>query len=401
MNQPRRLLLLPFLTLLMACNRGDGDTARPGPAQTAASVAVTAPPPASTAPVASASTSASASAGVPGAGAPLSDRELGALITAISEEGGKFPSDNYVSNETSYLHVMKELAGHRGGAYIGVGPEQNFTYLALLEPQLSFIVDIRRDNLVVHLLYKVLFERAATRGEFLAALTSRQAPTLAADATIEQIVEAVKQARHDPALESTTRQQVTERAAALGLTLTADDRKHLREALAAFGKQGLGIHYTMEGSARSYPSLGELAAVRDDDKQQSSFLGTDAAYQKVRRLQMANRVVPVVGDLAGDGALPRMAAELKKRQLTLNVLYTSNVEQYVFPPPAWGKWVRNVRAMPWASDGVLLRVYFDQGKAHPLQRAGHRTTSMVRPARAFLDRADKGGWKSWWEVATE
>ena len=32
-----------------------------------------------------------------------------------------------------------------GGVYIGVGPEQNFTYIAA-RPEMAFIVDIRREN---------------------------------------------------------------------------------------------------------------------------------------------------------------------------------------------------------------------------------------------------------------
>lgn len=354
----------------------------------------------SVAPTATASVPASAV--VPRAAPPLTDAEFGTLSTFLSEAGGKFPSDNYISNETSYLHVADGLAGKKGGAYIGVGPEQNFTYLAMLEPALAFVIDIRRDNLVLHLLYKTLFEASATRAEFLAALTSRPPPSaLAADATVEQITAAVQAAAHDPAREAATRKQVTERAKALGLPLTVDDQKSLREALAAFGKQGLGIHYTMEGSARPYPPLSELLAMKDDHGQARSFLATDASYQRVRAMQRDNLVVPVVGDLAGDAALLRMAAELKKRTLPLRVFYVSNVEQYLFSPATtWKRWVRNVEAMPWTDDGVLVRVYFDQGKAHPQQRPGHRTTSLVRPARAFLERATHQGWKSWWEVAT-
>ena len=42
--------------------------------------------------------------------------------------------------------------------YLGVGPEQNFTYIAALRPKMVFIVDVRRGNLHLHLMYKALFE---------------------------------------------------------------------------------------------------------------------------------------------------------------------------------------------------------------------------------------------------
>ena len=54
-----------------------------------------------------------------------------------------------------------------GGVYLGVGPEQNFTYIAAIRPKIAFITDIRRGNLQLHLMYKALFELSADRAEFV------------------------------------------------------------------------------------------------------------------------------------------------------------------------------------------------------------------------------------------
>lgn len=103
---------------------------------------------------------------------------FGALVNRLSEPGGYFDSDNLVSNETSYLHVLGALRreGVRGGAYLGVGPEQNFSYLAEIEPAIAFIVDIRRDNLLLHLLLKAIFAAAHNRLDYLALLYGRPPP---------------------------------------------------------------------------------------------------------------------------------------------------------------------------------------------------------------------------------
>lgn len=87
------------------------------------------------------------------------------LSRELSEEGGFFPSDNFTSNETSYLTVVDKLRqlNATGGAYIGVGPEQNFSYIAKVRPRIAFIVDIRRQAVMQHLLYKALFHLAPTR----------------------------------------------------------------------------------------------------------------------------------------------------------------------------------------------------------------------------------------------
>src|SRR5687767_11031486 len=55
------------------------------------------------------------------------------LVQSLSERDRYYFSHNYVSNETSQLQVaplLLERAGS-GGAYLGVGPEQNFSYIAL------------------------------------------------------------------------------------------------------------------------------------------------------------------------------------------------------------------------------------------------------------------------------
>jgi hypothetical protein len=110
--------------------------------------------------------------------ARLSDQEFWKLISDVSEPNGNFRSDNLVSNEIRYQYVIPELVRTTkpGGMYIGVGPEQNFTYVAALRPRLSFILDVRRGNVDLHLMYKALFELSADRADFVSRLLSRKRP---------------------------------------------------------------------------------------------------------------------------------------------------------------------------------------------------------------------------------
>ena len=78
----------------------------------------------------------------------------------------------------------------RDGVYLGVGPEQNFTYIANLGPRMAVIFDIRRQNAMQHLMYKALFEMSPTREEFVARLFSRPsvarlAPGIAVEALFD------------------------------------------------------------------------------------------------------------------------------------------------------------------------------------------------------------------------
>ena len=108
----------------------------------------------------------------------LSDQEFWKLSSESSEPDGTFRSDNLLSNELYFQYVIPPLneTAKPGRVYMGVGPEQNFTYIAALKPKMVFIVDIRRGNLDLQLMYKALFELSPTRADFLSRLFSRRLP---------------------------------------------------------------------------------------------------------------------------------------------------------------------------------------------------------------------------------
>src|SRR5262250_2918204 len=106
----------------------------------------------------------------------LSDKQFWSLSRDSSEEDGFFRSDNLLSNETTFQYIIPDLLkiAKQGRVYVGVGPEQNFTYMAALKPSMAFIIDIRHGNLDVHLLYKALFELSKDREDFVSRLFSRK-----------------------------------------------------------------------------------------------------------------------------------------------------------------------------------------------------------------------------------
>src|SRR3990170_2708710 len=108
----------------------------------------------------------------------LSDQEFWRLSAESSEPNGYFRSDNLVSNEIWLQWVIPDLLARsrQGGVYLGVGPEQNFTYIAALMPKMVFITDIRRGNLHMHLMYKALFELTNNRADFVAMLFNKKRP---------------------------------------------------------------------------------------------------------------------------------------------------------------------------------------------------------------------------------
>src|SRR4249920_1675878 len=108
----------------------------------------------------------------------ISDKDFWKLIMDLSEPGGTYPYENFVSNELQYQDVVPALKATTkpGGVYIGVGPEQNFTYASVLQSKLAFVIDIRRQNMVELLMYKALFDISSNRADFVSNLFSRVRP---------------------------------------------------------------------------------------------------------------------------------------------------------------------------------------------------------------------------------
>src|SRR4029077_18088190 len=98
----------------------------------------------------------------------------------------------------------------------------------------------------------------------------------------------------------------------------------------AFSSRGLDLAFEMKNSGLPFPTLGQVLAERSPDGEQRSFLASEEEYRRVRRLVLANRVVPVVGDFAGRRALAAVADDMRARGLLLGAFYASNVEQYLF-----------------------------------------------------------------------
>lgn len=330
------------------------------------------------------------------------------LVNKLSEPDRRFFSDNYVSNETSYLHVGPGLARHarQGGAYIGVGPEANFSYIAMVRPKVAFIVDIRRENLVLHLLYKAIFRAARSRSHFLALLVGRPydaASEPGSAASIDEVLAHAEKLSPDAATFAASHAALAKSLEeGARFALDASDAKRLEASHRAFFEGQLGLRFSLQQkNGRRYPTLRELLSATDLEGRHAGFLATEEAFRFVQTLEREDRVVPVVGDFAGDRALAGIAATLREEGLTVSALYVSNVEQYLFENRVWGRWVRNVAALPVDERSVFIRGYLDQGKRHPGEQAGHRTASVLQRIIDFDARQAKRPYTSWFEVATD
>jgi hypothetical protein len=286
-------------------------------------------------------------------------------IAALSEPGGYFDTDNLITNESSYLQVLPELRRRAisGGVYIGVGPDQNFTYIAEVRPSLAFIVDIRRDNLLLHLLFKSLFQLSHTRIEYLAMLFGRPVP---ADgeawrgAPITRLVEYID--RTPPAAVDELRARIDRTIAGFGVPITVDDRRTIERFHRGFIDAGLSLRFQSAGqSPRTYyPTYRDLLLDKDSSGRQANVLAAEDAFQFVRSLESRDLVIPVVGDLAGPSALAAVGRLIAARHERLSAFYTSNVEFYLFRGGTFPRFVSNLAAIPRGERAVIIRSIFNR-----------------------------------------
>ena len=177
----------------------------------------------------------------------LSDRDFWRLVVDSSERDGYFRSDNLTSNELLYQRVIPELLRRTrpGDVYLGVGPEQNFTYMAAVRPAFAVIFDIRRGNLLVQLMYKALFELATDRVEFVSMLFSKPRPRgVGVDSTVSEVFAAVGSMPSDAGLHARNLKAIRDQLTRThGLPLVAADLDGIEYAYRAFYARGFAIRY--------------------------------------------------------------------------------------------------------------------------------------------------------------
>jgi hypothetical protein len=303
----------------------------------------------------------------------LSDQEFWKLSSDYSEPDGTYRSENLVSNEIRFQTIIPALTrtAKPGRAYMGVGSEQNFSYIAALRPSIVFIVDIRRGNLDLHLIYKALFEMSTNRVDFVSRLFSRKMPEgLKASSAASEIFAACRKATPDQALyEKNLKEIKSHLMNKHGFGLSKTDLKGIDFVYSAWFKSGPDLQYELakavdDGSGGSigsgrlsgiFPTYADLMTATDGAGKNLSYLATESAFEILKDLESRNLIVPVVGNFAGPKALRAVGAWLKGHQAIVSAYYVSNVEQYLRDDGIWDKFCLNAAGLPIDDTSTFIR----------------------------------------------
>ena len=281
----------------------------------------------------------------------LSDQAFWRLSSESSEPGGFFRSQditNLTSNELGMQFVIQDLVSRTrpGGVYLGVGPEQNFTYVVAVRPAMAIIVDIRRGNLDLQLMYKAIFELSNDRADFVAMLFSKPRPAgLTSASTAHQLfagfaASASNEAFHQANLKAIEARLVKTHA----FPLAASDLAGVEAVYQTFYWSGFAV--------RPSPTYADLMTSTDAAGVPRSFLSSEDRFAFMKDLESRNLVIPVVGNFEGPKALRAIAAYVKSVGGTVSAFYLSNVEQYL---GSWETFCRNVAALPLDAHSTFIR----------------------------------------------
>jgi len=334
--------------------------------------------------------------------------EFSKIIRTFSEEEGYFLSDNLISNEDGYLAVVPKLRALRisGGAYIGVGPEQNFTYIAKLRPSIAFLIDIRRQAVIQHLMYKALFHLSKDRAQFVSRLLSRNLSGKGAPAAQSSLYDLMEYFSRTPPSAPYLISNLADVERAIQsdfqFPLLQEDRDSLAGILQSFYADGVDVSFQFRSPRRGrgrggygMPSLRELIEQVDPEGTPGNFLASAEEFRFVRELHEKNRIIPVVGDFAGTKALKSIARYLREHAYKVNAFYTSNVEMYLFQNDVFGDFVKNVTALPIDSKSLFIRSANNQ---RDWASTGYRMSTSLQYISVFLKDYQEGLYYDYWTM---
>jgi hypothetical protein len=303
----------------------------------------------------------------------LSDQQFWQLVTDLSENNGYFRSDNLVSNEIGLQWVIPDLLATvtSGGVYMGVGPEQNFTYIAALRPRMAFITDVRRGNLHTHLMYKALFELSADRADFVSRLFTKARPEgLSAGSSAADIMNAYWdiQTSAEPAYQANLKALKDHLTKTHGLPLSAEDLGGIEYVYHSFYWFGPSITYnSTSGGGRGFSTTYyDLMVATDGGGTPRSFLASEENFRVLQDLHRRNLIVPVVGNFAGPKALRAVGDYVRRHGSFVMAYYLSNVEQYLLQDGLWSRFCANAASLPLDDRSAFIRSLSGGGRGRGL-----------------------------------
>lgn len=227
-------------------------------------------------------------------------------LDAIPNEGTPLPKQHYFRSNEWYQNLLVQPLSGRGGAYVGVGSDQNYTMAAIAGSELLLLIDYDPRIRWVHRIYDVLVRASETPDDLVSRFAEENAERS------RELIETAVQGDPD--------------AAAIS--------KH-------FMKSRKLWHAYLQ---RVRGEKGKLPV--------TSWLSVPEYYKHMRGLFNAGRVISRNGDMTAERTVRAAGAAAKELKLPVRIIYFSNAEQFF---PYSDSFQANMRALPTDERSVVVR----------------------------------------------
>ena len=325
----------------------------------------------------------------------IADAEYWKTINDLAEPGGYFRiPDNFTSNEIEVGWIFSRLQETKvnGGVYLGVGPEQNLSYIASIRPKMAVLFDIRRQAMVQHQIFKAIFELSPDRADFIQMTFAKPRPAkLDSTTEIRAMWDAYWYVPTDTAMARKNYTRIVEHLTKThGFAFNEYEMQMMKNVYDAFIAYGpvITTNGGQNGGRQPANTFADMTGYSYDAAgMPRSFLSSEDNYRYVRNLHLNNLILTVTGDFGGPKAIRAVADYLKARGGVVSAFYVSNVEQYLFMDGKANAFYANVATLPIDDKSVFIRPY---SMRNFNRDGGYGTTNSLCPIGGFLRAVSAG-----------
>lgn len=223
------------------------------------------------------------------------------LISATDEikQKAKLFADHYPSSNERRIDLFRSHLEGIGGAYVGVGTDQNFTFIAWARSPVAYLMDF--DSVIVYVnRLHFLFLRESTDYATFKKYWSRANRRETAELIRQRLGNAPDYEQYLQAYEVAMR----------GFSGVPDRLQELEWMTAHFGFR--------------------------------SFHNDDGDYQFIRQMVLDGRIQAVLGDMNGETTFREISKSAERLNIPIRLVYLSNAEEYFRYPQSFRLTIQNL-----------------------------------------------------------
>ena len=315
--------------------------------------------------------------------------------------------NNYlVSNEVGHQNVIPYFQQHINprNIYIGVGPDQNYTYISIARPSFAFILDNREENQILHYLFKACFELASSRQEYLSILFSKPLKYNISLLSLCDMVHYFSQIEGDINYFNKNWDLLYKAIQKYRQNISKNNIYQIHAMYEEFFEYHLLLRTRNDLTSWQgwpYPNYRDFILATDQTGRSWNFLNDDLRFQWLKTMQRNNRIIPIVGDLTGGKTLRTIAEFATKKGIPISTIYISNAEQLIFQEQLFDQYMSNIKNLPKDSSGLLIRTVVNKkGQVHPEFKDGQILTTVIQKIESFIQLYEEGRYNTYWDIAT-